>query len=303
MPLAGFGAVGVAGIAGDEHPRGARTAVLRQDVVEPVRQPVAYLVDAVPGDVADIQGVGVEDVVGLADDLLDGGFPHGALVVGVHFAQVHVHAEQVAAFAGDQQDAAAGSGLDGALGADVREVGDGEDVHDAPGVVGLVAGEVTADGLADLAARTVGAHNVFGADNALLAFVGTGRVDQGDRDGVLALAGDLEAMELVAVVRRHSRGGVGHELGEVVQHAGLVHDQVRELADPGGIIHCPGSADNAGVIGRVRLPERHLGDAVGLGDDPLGEAEGLERLDAAGLDAVGLADGEPARDDAPRCAW
>ena len=42
------------------------------------------------------------------------------------------------------------------------------------------------------------------------------------------------------------------------------------------------------------LPERHLGDAVGLGDDPLGEAEGLEGLDAAGLDAVGLADREPA---------
>ena len=48
----------------------------------------------------------------------------------------------------------------------------------------------------------------------------------------------------------------------------------------------------AGFCG-VRLPECHLGDAVGLGDDPLREAEGLEGLDAPGLDAVGLADGEP----------
>ena len=44
----------------------------------------------------------------------------------------------------------------------------------------------------------------------------------------------------------------------------------------------------------VRLPERHFGDPVGLGDDPLGEAEGLEGFDAAGLDAVCLADGKPA---------
>ena len=104
----------------------------------------------------------------------------------------------------------------------------------------------------------------------------------------------LRPLELVAVVRRHARGGVGHELGEVVQHAGLVDDQVRELADARRVIHGAGGADDAGVVGRVRLPERHLGDPVRLGDDALGEAEGLEGLDAAGLDAVGLADGEPA---------
>ena len=101
------------------------------------------------------------------------------LSFGVDFAQVHVHAEQVPALAGDQQDAAAGAGLDGALGADVREIGDGEDVHDAPGVVGLVAGQVAADRLADLAAGAVCTHHVLGADDALLAFVGAGGVDRG----------------------------------------------------------------------------------------------------------------------------
>ena len=94
----------------------------------------------------------------------------------VDLAQVDVHAEEVAALARDQQDAAADAGLDGALGADVGEVGDGQDVHDAPGVVGLVAGERAADGLADLAAGAVGAHDVLGPDNALLAFVGAGGV-------------------------------------------------------------------------------------------------------------------------------
>lgn len=68
---------------------------------------------------------------------------------------------------------------------------------------------------------------------------------------------------------------------------------MRELADAGGVVDGAGGADDAGVVRRVRLPECHLGDAVGLRDDPLGEAEGLERLDTPGLDAVGLADGEP----------
>ena len=82
--------------------------------------------------------------------------------------------------------------------------------------------------------------------------------------------------------------------GEVVQHAGLVDDEVRELADPARVV------DGAGACGRCSrgsagsgFQKCHLGDAVRLGDDPLGEAEGLEGLDAAGLDAVGLADGEP----------
>ena len=214
--------------------------------------------------------------------------------VRVHLAEVHVHPEEVAAFARDQQDAAAGAGLDGALGADVREVGDGEDVHDAPGVVGLVAGQVAADRLADFAARSVCTHDVLGADDALLALVRAGGVEQCDSDGVVALAGDLEAAELVAVVGGHAGGGIRHELGEVVQHAGLVDDQVRELADAHFVVDGAGGADDAGVVRRVRLPERHLGDPVRLRGDPLGEAEGLEGLDAAGLDAVGLADGEPA---------
>ena len=122
------------------------------------------------------------------------------LLFGVHLAEVNVHSEEVAAFARDQQDAAAGSGLDGALEADIWEVRDCQDIHDAPGVIGLVSGEGAADGLAHLAACTVGADNVFGLDNAFLPFVGAGGVDQGHRDGVLALLRDAQGTELKAVV-------------------------------------------------------------------------------------------------------
>ena len=68
---------------------------------------------------------------------------------------------------------------------------------------------------------------------------------------------------------------------------------MRELADFGGVIRGAGSADDARGVRGVRLPERRLGDPVRLGDDPLGKAEGLEGLDCAGLDTVGLANGEP----------
>jgi hypothetical protein len=49
------------------------------------------------------------------------------------------------------------------------------------------------------------------------------------------------------------------------------------------------------VIGRVRLPESHLGNPVGLGNDPLSETKRLEGLHAACLDAVGLAYRKPAQ--------
>ena len=168
----------------------------------------------------------------------------------------------------------------------------GEHVHNAPRVVGLVAGHGAADRSADLAARAVRADDVLGPHDARLALVGAGGVEEGHGDGVLALA-DLEPNELVAVVGRHAGGRVGHEFAEVVQHAGLVDDEVRELADPTRVVEGAGAADDLRGVPGVRLPECHLGDAVGLGDDPLGEAEGLEGLDAPGLDAVGLADGEP----------
>src|SRR6185312_13179767 len=288
--LAGLGGVGVAGVAGDEHARGLGADVFGQDVVEAVGQAVADLVHAVPGDVAHVDGVGVHDGVGLGDDLLDAGLAHVAVVVLRDDAEVDVHAEEVPALARDEQDGTAVVRLDGALGADIGEVGLGQDVHDAPGVVGLVAGHGAADGGADLGAGAVAADDVLGVDGLGGSLVRAGAADQADLDGMVALVGHLQALEVPAVVRGEAGGGVAGDLGEVVQHAGLVDDQVLELADAGLVVLGAAAAhDVRGVLG-VRAPEGHLGDPVGLGGDGLGEAERLERLDGAGLDAVGLAD-------------
>ena len=66
-PLPGLGAVRVARIAGEEDPRQAVGAVR---VVESVGDPVADFVDAVPGNFLHVERVGVQDLVGAADDLL-----------------------------------------------------------------------------------------------------------------------------------------------------------------------------------------------------------------------------------------
>ena len=123
--------------------------------------------------------------------------------------------------------------------------------------------------------------------------VRTGRAHEADGDRVLTALGDLEVAELVAVVGRHPRRCVRHELGEVVEHAGLVDVQVGELADPGRVVGRPLPTDDPGGVGRVRVPEADLHDPVGLLGDPSREAEGLEGLDAARLDAVRLADRQP----------
>ena len=146
--LAGLGRVGVAGVAGDEHARGAGAGLLGGDVVEPVGDAVSDLVDAPPAHVLHVHRVRRDDLVGLADDGLQRGLADGTVVVLIHLTQIHVHAEQEPALTGDVQDGAV-LGLDGALGADVREVGLGDHVHHTPGVVGHGTDVLRADGLAD----------------------------------------------------------------------------------------------------------------------------------------------------------
>ena len=105
---------------------------------------------------------------------------------------------------------------------------------------------------------------------------------------------DRETGELDPVVGHDPSGAVRRGLGEVVQHSRLVDDQVRELADVVGVVGRAGGADDLVALVGVRPPEVHPADVVGLGDDPLGEPERLERLDTARLDAIGLAEREAA---------
>ena len=155
---------------------------------------------------------------------------------------------------------------------------------------GRVAGERAADGVAHGTAGAVGSDHILGVNGAFLALTFSVGVHERHRDGIFTLVGIRQADEVQAEIRLHARRRVRHHLGEVVQHACLVDDEVRELADARGVIHCPGRTDDACRVCWVRRPEGHLGDPVGLGDDALREAERLEGLDAAGLDAVGLAD-------------
>ncbi|CVN07259.1 Uncharacterised protein [Streptococcus pneumoniae] len=148
----------MAGVAEQEHV-GVGHALA---VVEARGEAVAHLVHRMPGDLLHVQRVGAQDLLGPADDLLERGLAHLVVVVRRDLAEVHIHAEQVAALAGDQEDRAAGR-VDRALGADVREVRVGQRVHDAPRVVRGVAGQGVADRLADAGARAVRAHHVLGA--------------------------------------------------------------------------------------------------------------------------------------------
>ena len=248
----------------------------------------------------DIDAVGGEDLVGLRDDLLDRRGPDGGLTFLGDGAEVDVHAEQVPALAGDQQDAAAGAGLDRALQADVGEVGAGEHIHDAPGVVRLVALQLAADGPAHAGAGAVTADDVAGADGSLGAGVrivvaGAPQPNLDRVVGGVGIVGDGEVDELPPVVRAHPGRGVVHELGEVVEDAGLVDDEVGKFGDADLVVDgAVGAVDVVGV-GGVGFPERHLGDPVRLVGDLTGEAERLEGLDAPRLDAVGLADLEAVR--------
>ena len=189
--------------------------------------------------------------------------------------QGDVEAHEPAALARDDEDVAVRGG-DRALDAHVGEVGDGEHVHHAPRLVGRVAGELAPDRRADRAARPVAADDVLRPHGLTFEL---------DRDAVLV---DLEpgrsrSVDGLEAARRH-------DLEQEPQHPRLVDDHVRELRQALlGVLDPAGAHDPRRVV-RVGVPEGHLVDPVGRFEQPPGEPEGLEHLDGAAGDAVGLAD-------------
>src|SRR4051794_30234329 len=77
-------------------------------------------------------------------------------------------------------------------------------------------------------------------------------------------------------------------------NAHLVDDEVRELAEPIRGVLDPASPGDPGPVVGARPPERGLVDPVRLPEDLVAEAEGVEHLDRADRDAVGLAEAERA---------
>ncbi len=72
-------------------------------------------------------------------------------------------------------------------------------------------------------------------------------------------------------------------------HPRLVEDHVRHFRQAVFDVLNAAAADDLGAPRLVRLPEHRLVDEIGLFQDAIGEAEGLEHLHRATSDAVGLA--------------
>ena len=282
----------VAGIACDEHPRKTGGHLLRRHVVELVAQPLADLVHRPPPDVFHLDGVRGQDPVSDLGQLLGGGAPVLEHLPVAHVVQLDVEPDQVSALARDDEDVALVRGVDGALEPDVREVGDGQGVQDAPGLVHRVAPQFAADRRPGAAARALAADDVLRPDRRGIAgLLEVLEVLQGDRHRVLRRAAgvDLDAAGVEAIERAQLAGRPLHVVQKVGEHARLVHDHMghfrQALFD---VLDTPGTRDSGPVL-RVRSPEGDLVDPVALGDQPVGQAEGLEHLDGAAGDPVGLA--------------
>ena len=85
--------------------------------------------------------------------------------------ELDIDTDQVAALARNDEDAAFVGRLDQRLEADIGEVGDGEHVHHAPGLIGRVAAKRPTDRLAHGAARAVAADDIAGPDRFDLALM------------------------------------------------------------------------------------------------------------------------------------
>ena len=134
-PLPGLRTVGVTGVAGDEHARQPRRDLVFRHVVELVGQPLADLIDRPPGDLLRVEPVGAENPLRLRDELFERDVAACDPFADFELGELDVETDEIAALPRDDEHAALMGGLDQALAANVREVGDGQHIHHAPGVV------------------------------------------------------------------------------------------------------------------------------------------------------------------------
>ena len=169
--LPGLRTVGVAGIAGDEHARQPRRDLLLRHVIELVGQPLADLINRPPGDLLRLELVRMENPLRLGDELFDRDIAACDPFADFELGELDIEADEIAAFPRDDENAALMGGLDQALAANVREIGDGQHIHHAPGVVGGIAVKLAPDRGAHDAARAVAADHVAGLDRLDLSLV------------------------------------------------------------------------------------------------------------------------------------
>ena len=108
-------------------------------VVELVAKPLANLVDRVPRDLLHLQRVGMQYPLRRGDEMVSRDVQARNPLVLVQLVELDVQADEVAAFPGNDQEAAFIGRLDRRLYANVGEVGEGEHIHHAPGLVGRIS--------------------------------------------------------------------------------------------------------------------------------------------------------------------
>src|SRR6516225_11334494 len=169
--LPSFRAVRMAGVASYEYTRRARPDLLLRHVVEPVAKSLANLVDRPPRDLLHLKGVGMQDSLRRSDHIVGGNVAVRDPFVFPEFVELNVDADQIAAFTGDDQGAALVGRLYRRLQADVGEISDRQDVHDAPGLMAESPMKRPPKAPAHNAARTVTPRHITGLHNFHLAFV------------------------------------------------------------------------------------------------------------------------------------
>ena len=214
----------------------------------------------------------------------------GALVLG-ELIELDIDAEQISALARNDEGAAVVSRLDRCLEADIGEVGNGEDVHYTPCLVGGIATQRKLEGPAHDAVRAIAADHKAGADRFHLALMPGIEAFETDGDGrIRGVRRDGKVEQAPRVIRREASWGVVHDIKVEVVHTRLVQDDVGEFREPVLDVLNAVAPDQGSATGLVGFPEDKLVDPIGLLHDTIGKAKSLEHLHCAAGDAIRLTD-------------
>ena len=123
------------------------------------------------------------------------------------------------------------------LHADIREVGDGKDIHHAPRLIGRIPAQRAPKRLAHGASRPVATHDIPGLDRFHLSLVRGIDPLKPDRHWVgRRVAGggafDVQVEEAAGVMRLQPARRIAHDVKVEIMHARLVQDDVRKLRQP-----------------------------------------------------------------------
>ena len=270
---------------------GTVSAEFVRNVVEPVAQALPDLVNRPPGYLFHIQAVGVEDATGGRDKVLRSNVEaRGALVLG-ELVEFDIDTEHVSALARNDEGAAVVSRLDRRLKADVGKVGNGQNIHHTPCLVGGVAMQRPPKGPAHGAVCAIAADDKAGADRFQLALMPGIKALETDGDGrIRDVRGDSEVEQAAGVIGGEAGRRIVHGIEIEVVHARLIEDDVREFGKPVlNVLNAVGP-DQGPATDLVGFPEGKLVDPIGFLHDTIGKAKRLEHLHCAAGDTVGLAD-------------